>query len=109
MLTFDPEDFHGLFNPFPRNLRQIVLQPQFPFTGRCQYGRKFGFKKNELETFLQNVFVFHFKKEILKNTSHGDFLLLTFLFDNMNSIVSREFVKKCVSEDWNDQYDKWTN
>ena len=54
-LTFDPEDFHGLFNPFPRSLRQIVLQPQFPFMGQWQYGRKFGFK-NELETIFQLFF-----------------------------------------------------
>ena len=65
--------------------------------------------KMSWKLFFKMFFFFHFKKGILKNTSHGDFLLLTFLFDNMNSIVSREFVKKCDSEDWNDQFDKLTN
>ena len=46
-LTLHRQDFLGLFNPFPRNLRQVVLQPkpEFPFTGWCQHGRKFYFKK----------------------------------------------------------------
>ena len=59
--------------------------------------------KNYSEFFQKLVFF----QDILKKTSHGDFLLLTFLFDNMNSIVSREFVKKCANEDWNDQVDKF--
>ena len=61
-------------------------------------------KKKYFELFLR---FFQSFQDILKKTSHGDFLLLTFLFDNMNSIVSREFVKKCANEDWNDQVDKF--
>ena len=62
------------------------------------------FVKIYFELFLR---FFQSFQDILKKTSHGDFLLLTFLFDNMNSIVSREFVKKCANEDWNDQVDKF--
>ena len=62
------------------------------------------FIKKKYFDFFQKSYTF---QDILKKTSHGDFLLLTFLFDNMNSIVSREFVKKCANEDWNDQVDKF--
>jgi len=44
--------------------------------------------------------------DVVNNTSHGDFLLLTFIFDNVNSIVGFAFLKKCAEEDWNTEFQK---